>query len=103
MAEKIFVDEKIMEFEKSWKNHGILAWDCFLDVNISQILKNQVFIFEQSNPKIHLFMQDIYFCLLNSIIGQKKIGCNTLNDRRNLTISHGIIMENSWNFILYFL
>ena len=22
--------------EKSWKNHGILAWDCFLDVNITQ-------------------------------------------------------------------
>ena len=50
-----------MEFENSWKNHGVLAWDCFLDsVSLSffslallalQFWKHQVFIFEQSNPK----------------------------------------------------
>ena len=50
--------------EKSWKNHGILAWDGFLDVNITQnflarfahldILKEQFVILEQSTPKTSL-------------------------------------------------
>ena len=54
---------KIMEFEnieKSWKNHRILPWDCFLDVNISQI-------FSRSLRLLYIF-KSIRFSFLNRAI-----------------------------------
>ena len=42
-------------------------------------------------------------CPLGYLYDKRKIGCHTLTQHGNLTIDHGIIMANSWNFISYFL
>ena len=45
----------------------------------------------------------IFFAFYIALYDKRKVGCHTLNDHGNLMIDHGIIMEKSWNFILYFL
>ena len=37
-----------------------------------------------------------------ALYDKRKVVCDSLNDHENLTIDHGIIMENSWNFMSYF-
>ena len=62
-AEKKFHAWKNHGIWKLMKNHGILAWDGFLDVNITQIFlarstskKEQFVILEQSASKTSLFI-----------------------------------------------
>ena len=45
----------------------------------------------------------LIFALYKALYDKRKVGRHTLNDHGNLTIDYGIIMEKSWNFILYFL
>ena len=43
------------------------------------------------------------FAICVALYDKRKVGCHTLNDHGNSMVGHEIIMEKSWNFILYFL
>ena len=82
---------------------------CQYHSNFSRLLgnlTNHCFIFEQSHPKQHFFIiKEDFSCYFNylcnipifefytAVYDKRKVGCNTLNDRGNLTIDHRKIME----------
>ena len=101
--------------------HAIAFWmsvslKFFSLASLAQQFSKINFSFLNSNPKtsslhyktrffmlIQLIQHISIFVFYIALYDKGKVGCHTLNYHGNLTINYGIVMEKSWNFILYFL